>query len=368
MGEEEIVMEEVVTGEVAGAETVRLSEQRPGDWLSLENGRCGAVKVVGNVVQGPEVVATEEEGCHVEVEAPPGRLGLRFETGTGHQVTSVAHSSPLAGRVSVGDRLVSIRAPGREFYCGSPRTGSDIVAEFRATAGSERVLTFARGGNVGSVAAQPGHSSPPSHAFPDARSLAGNFCTCFPCFPFVPFSCEKIISHDSNSYQAKGWTIMFLPIHILPGCIPIPLCWDLHLARKHGNTFEVTTPGCFHGNTHNWTSADGFQSGWCCPTGRCSPGAARRGWGGIHVAACAGGLLQVLRWVCRPPDRLNGCWFASMCPIPLIWAIYHNQKVTDDRVRGEQASVGIARRPQRREPFPRRQRLRLQMWHPDPLR
>ena len=68
------------------------------------------------------------------------------------------------------------------------------------------------------------------------------------------------------------------------------------------------------------------------------------------------------------PDLLNGCWFASMCPIPLVWAIYHNQKVTDDRVRGEQASVGIARRPQRREPFPRRQRLRLQMWHPDPLR
>lgn len=44
-----------MTGEVAGAETVRLSEQRPGDWLSLENGRCGAVKVVGNVVQGSGV-------------------------------------------------------------------------------------------------------------------------------------------------------------------------------------------------------------------------------------------------------------------------------------------------------------------------
>ena len=68
------------------------------------------------------------------------------------------------------------------------------------------------------------------------------------------------------------------------------------------------------------------------------------------------------------PDLLNGCWFASMCPIPLVWAIYHNQKVTDDRVRGEQASVGIARPPQRREPFPRRQRLRLLFGHPDPLR
>ena len=68
------------------------------------------------------------------------------------------------------------------------------------------------------------------------------------------------------------------------------------------------------------------------------------------------------------PDLLNGCWFASMCPIPLVWAIYHNQKVTDDRVRGEQASVGIARRPQRHEQFPRRQRLRLLFWLPDPLR
>ena len=68
------------------------------------------------------------------------------------------------------------------------------------------------------------------------------------------------------------------------------------------------------------------------------------------------------------PDLLNGCWVASVCPIPFIWAIYHNQKVTDDRVRGEQASVGIARRPQRREPFPRRQRLRLLFWLPDPLR
>ena len=81
MGEEEIAMEEGVTGEVVGAETVpepegrlseqqpgedvgaetvpepggRLPEQQPGDWLSLENGRRGAVQVVGNVVQGSGV-------------------------------------------------------------------------------------------------------------------------------------------------------------------------------------------------------------------------------------------------------------------------------------------------------------------------
>ena len=81
MGEEEIAMEEGVTGEVVGAETVpepegrlseqqpgedvgaetvpepggRLPEQQPGDWLSLENGRRGAVQVVDNVVQGSGV-------------------------------------------------------------------------------------------------------------------------------------------------------------------------------------------------------------------------------------------------------------------------------------------------------------------------
>ena len=47
-------------GEDVGAETVpepggRLPKQQPGDWLSLENGRRGAVQVVDNVVQGSGV-------------------------------------------------------------------------------------------------------------------------------------------------------------------------------------------------------------------------------------------------------------------------------------------------------------------------
>ena len=95
--------------------------------------------------------------------------------------------------------------------------------------------------------------------------------------------------------------------------------------------------------------------------------------GGVEPVAVGGGVARQEMdrgggGGSMSPDLLNGCWVASVCPIPFIWAIYHNQKVTDDRVRGEQASVGIARRPQRHEQFPRRQRLRLLFGHPDPLR
>ena len=142
------------------------------------------------------------------------------------------------------------------------------AATTRST-GSDGVVRCSRCGTWGAGAAttaQPGHSSPPSHAFPfpDARSFAGDFCTIFPCIPFVPLSCEKIIPHDSNSYQSKGMAIMML------GYIPIPFCWDVHLARVAGNTFGVDTPGCHQGNTATWTSANGFcASDSCCPSFRC---------------------------------------------------------------------------------------------------
>ena len=211
---------------------------------------------------------TERDGCHGSWFVSGDKRSLRMDWQDGQR----------------GNYAEFLRRPGFPPTCDNVGSSMEFMRSWSLTL---------RGGGAAATTAQPGHSSPPSHAFPDARSFAGNFCTCFPCFPFVPLSCEKIISHDSNSYQAKGWTIMFLPIHIF--LVPIPLCWDLHLARKHGNTFEVTTPGCAHRKTHDWTSADGFRSGlFCCPTGRCSLGAARRGWGGIHVAACAGGLLQVL--------------------------------------------------------------------------
>ena len=82
----------------------------------------------------------------VVVRAPAGSLGVFLARDTSHRVTEVRASGPLAGRVAVGDRLVSIRTPGRAlFTCGPTATGHDIIDELRAGAGSDgRVLTFAR--------------------------------------------------------------------------------------------------------------------------------------------------------------------------------------------------------------------------------
>ena len=142
------------------------------------------------------------------------------------------------------------------------------AATTRST-GSDGVVRCSRCGTWGAGAAttaQPGHSSPPSHIHLDAQSFAGDYFTCFPCFPLVPFACEKIIPHGWHDYQSKGWMVMLIPV---PYPIPIPLCWDLHLVRLAGNTFAVDTPGCDKGTKQTWTSADGFQgSNRCCPTGR----------------------------------------------------------------------------------------------------
>ena len=77
-----------------------------------------------------------------EVAAPAGSLGVSISRDT----ISRSASGPLAGRVAVGDRLVSISTPGRAlFTCGPTATGHDIIDELRAGAGSDgRVLTFAR--------------------------------------------------------------------------------------------------------------------------------------------------------------------------------------------------------------------------------
>ena len=75
-----------------------------------------------------------------EVAAPAGPLGMFISRDV------VRKPGPLAGRVAVGDRLVSISTPGRAlFTCGPTATGLDIIDELRAGAGSDgRVLTFAR--------------------------------------------------------------------------------------------------------------------------------------------------------------------------------------------------------------------------------
>ena len=77
-----------------------------------------------------------------EVATPAGPLGVSISRDT----ISRSASGPLAGRVAVGDRLVSISTPGRAlFTCGPTATGHDIIDELRAGAGSDgRVLTFAR--------------------------------------------------------------------------------------------------------------------------------------------------------------------------------------------------------------------------------
>ena len=81
----------------------------------------------------------------LDIEVPAGRLGLHFDVGNSHRVVRVSFSSPLAGRIDVGNRLVSIRAPGRSlFVCGPNTYGHNIVQELQAAAaGPGRVLSFA---------------------------------------------------------------------------------------------------------------------------------------------------------------------------------------------------------------------------------
>ena len=76
------------------------------------------------------------------VAVPAGPLSVVF---FGNRVTEVRSSSPLAGQVAHGDRLVSINTPGRAmFRCRTNVSGLDIVHEIRAGAASDgRVLTFA---------------------------------------------------------------------------------------------------------------------------------------------------------------------------------------------------------------------------------
>ena len=63
-----------------------------------------------------------------EVAAPAGSLGVSISRRC--TLGEVRASGPLAGRVAVGDRLVSISTPGRAlFTCGPTATGPDIVDE-----------------------------------------------------------------------------------------------------------------------------------------------------------------------------------------------------------------------------------------------
>ena len=107
----------------------------------------------GDDVNGDETRAASE----TTIQAPAGTLGISFGSDdTSNVIIAVRPTSPLAGSVAVGDKLVSISGPGRApFRCGGS-TGSEVVGELRAAENTgDRVLTFKKPAAF-EVAAPPG--------------------------------------------------------------------------------------------------------------------------------------------------------------------------------------------------------------------
>jgi hypothetical protein len=93
---------------------------------------------------GDDVNSDETRGPETTIQAPAGTLGISFGSDdTSNVIIAVRPTSPLAGSVAVGDKLVSISGPGRApFRCGGS-TGSEVVGELRAAENTgDRVLTF----------------------------------------------------------------------------------------------------------------------------------------------------------------------------------------------------------------------------------
>ena len=93
---------------------------------------------------GDDVNGDETRGPETTIQAPAGTLGISFGSDdTSNVIIAVRPTSPLAGSVAVGDKLVSISGPGRApFRCGGS-TGSEVVGELRAAENTgDRVLTF----------------------------------------------------------------------------------------------------------------------------------------------------------------------------------------------------------------------------------
>ena len=93
---------------------------------------------------GDDVNSDETRGPETTVQAPAGTLGISFGSDdTSNVIIAVRPTSPLAGSVAVGDKLISISGPGRApFRCGGS-TGSEVVGELRAAENTgDRVLTF----------------------------------------------------------------------------------------------------------------------------------------------------------------------------------------------------------------------------------
>ena len=106
---------------------------------------------------GDDVNSDETRGPETTIQAPAGTLGISFGSDdTSNVIIAVRPTSPLAGSVAVGDKLVSISGPGRApFRCGGS-TGSEVVGELRAAENTgDRVLTFKKPAAF-EVAAPPG--------------------------------------------------------------------------------------------------------------------------------------------------------------------------------------------------------------------
>ena len=155
----------------------------------------------------------------VVVRAPAGSLGVFFARWG--SVTEVRASGPLAGRVAVGDRLVSISTPGRAlFTCGPTATGPDIVDELRAGAGSDgRVLTFARRGESALVSPVPFCCEPSRTCF-IAMAMG---CPCF-IVAVILFIMNEIFYHSPGGAVISIFLLMLSAAGCVAGCCCAAIC------------------------------------------------------------------------------------------------------------------------------------------------
>ena len=150
-----------------------------------------------------------------EVAAPAGPLGMFISRDV------VRKPGPLAGRVAVGDRLVSISTPGRAlFTCGPTATGPDIVDELRAGAGSDgRVLTFARRGESALVSPVPFCCEPSRTCF-IAMAMG---CPCF-IVAVILFIMNEIFYHSPGGAVISIFLLMLSAAGCVAGCCCAAIC------------------------------------------------------------------------------------------------------------------------------------------------
>ena len=154
-----------------------------------------------------------------EVAAPAGPLGVSISRSA--TLGEVRASGPLAGRVAVGDRLVSISTPGRAlFTCGPTATGPDIVDELRAGAGSDgRVLTFARRGESALVSPVPFCCEPSRTCF-IAMAMG---CPCF-IVAVILFIMNEIFYHSPGGAVISIFLLMLSAAGCVAGCCCAAIC------------------------------------------------------------------------------------------------------------------------------------------------